>query len=43
MSQALIRAMGGSIWCESSPGKGAMFGIRLPLAKSGSRTGSAAV
>ena len=31
MSQALIREMGGSIWCESETGKGAMFGIRLPL------------
>jgi signal transduction histidine kinase len=35
MTSELVRAMGGEIWCESEPGKGAMFGIRLPLAKPG--------
>ena len=37
MSEALIREMGGAIWCESEPGKGAMFGIRLPLAHTATR------
>jgi signal transduction histidine kinase len=40
MSQELIRAMGGLIWCESEPGKGAMFGIRLPLGKPAAGNGA---
>ena len=33
MTYELITAMHGKIWCESAPGRGAMFGIRLPLSK----------
>jgi signal transduction histidine kinase len=32
MSHELMRTMGGTLWCESTPGQGATFGIRLPLA-----------
>jgi signal transduction histidine kinase len=32
LSHELIRAMGGILWCESEPGQGATFGIRLPMA-----------
>jgi signal transduction histidine kinase len=31
LSFELIRAMGGTLWCDSEPGKGATFGIRLPM------------
>jgi signal transduction histidine kinase len=33
MTYELIKAMHGTIWCESAPGRGAMFGIRLALSK----------
>jgi signal transduction histidine kinase len=32
MCQELVKTMGGTLWCESTPGHGATFGIRLPLA-----------
>jgi signal transduction histidine kinase len=32
LSFELIRAMGGTLWCDSEPGNGATFGIRLRLA-----------
>lgn len=32
----LVRAMRGTLWCESEPGAGATFGIRLPLVSGGS-------
>jgi signal transduction histidine kinase len=32
MCHELVRTMGGTLWCESAPGQGAMFGVRLPLA-----------
>lgn len=35
LSFELIRAMGGTLWCDSQPGKGATFGIRLPLVTEG--------
>jgi signal transduction histidine kinase len=35
MTYELITAMHGAIWCESAPGRGAMFGVRLPLLKAG--------
>jgi signal transduction histidine kinase len=31
----LVRAMGGTLWCESQPGSGSTFGMRLPLAAGG--------
>lgn len=31
LSFELVRAMGGTLWCESEPGNGATFGIRLPV------------
>jgi signal transduction histidine kinase len=31
MSLELVRTMGGTLWCESVPGQGATFGLRLPL------------
>jgi signal transduction histidine kinase len=40
LSQELVRAMGGMIWCESAPGRGAMFGIRLPLSKAAAQAGT---
>jgi signal transduction histidine kinase len=33
MSQELMKSMSGCVWCESTVGKGALFGIRLPLLK----------
>jgi signal transduction histidine kinase len=41
MTQALVEAMRGSVWCESESGKGAMFGIRLPLANRGAKAAPA--
>ena len=38
LSRELIRAMGGALWCDSEPGQGATFGIRLPLAGAGPTT-----
>jgi signal transduction histidine kinase len=35
MTRELMRAMGGSVRCESTLGNGAMFAIRLPLRRSG--------
>jgi signal transduction histidine kinase len=34
--------MGGTLWCESEPGTGATFGIRLSLAAPGAGTENAA-
>ncbi len=34
MCQELVKTMGGTLWCESTAGQGATFGIRLPLAAS---------
>ena len=38
LSFELVRAMGGTLWCESEPGTGATFGIRLPLVTEGAGT-----
>jgi len=38
MTFELIRAMGGALWCDSEPGHGSTFGIRLPLAGGGPMT-----
>ena len=38
LSFELVRAMGGTLWCESEPGKGATFGLRLPLVAEGAGT-----
>lgn len=35
LSFELVRAMGGTLWCESESGAGATFGIRLPLVTEG--------
>ena len=32
MSHELVKTMGGTLWCESTPGQGATFAVRLPLA-----------
>jgi signal transduction histidine kinase len=32
VAQSLIKAQGGRIWAESTPGEGAVFGFTLPLA-----------
>jgi signal transduction histidine kinase len=37
LSFELVRAMGGTLWCDSEPGKGATFGIRLPPSWRGAR------
>lgn len=42
LSFELVRAMGGTLWCESEPGTGATFGIRLSLAAPGAGTENAA-
>jgi signal transduction histidine kinase len=42
LSFELVRAMGGTLWCDSEPGKGATFGIRLPVAGVSPLTGNAA-
>jgi signal transduction histidine kinase len=42
MTHELVEAMGGTVWCQSEPGKGAMFGIRLPLAKPAQKGASSA-
>jgi signal transduction histidine kinase len=31
LTSELVRAMGGTVWCESEAGAGCMFGLRLPL------------
>jgi signal transduction histidine kinase len=33
LAKALIERMGGSIWCESAPGRGSTFSFRLPAAR----------
>jgi signal transduction histidine kinase len=38
LSFELVRAMGGTLWCESEPDTGATFGIRLPLVTGGAET-----
>jgi len=38
LSFELVRAMGGTLWCDSEPGSGATFGIRLPLTPEGAGT-----
>jgi two-component system, sensor histidine kinase and response regulator len=38
LSFELVRAMGGMLWCDSQPGTGATFGIRLPLVTQGAGT-----
>jgi signal transduction histidine kinase len=30
MVKALVEAHGGSVWCESGPGEGSVFYVRLP-------------
>jgi len=42
LSFELVRAMGGTLWCDSEPGKGATFGIRLPVADGSATTENAA-
>lgn len=42
LSFELVRAMGGTLWCDSEPGKGATFGIRLPVVDRGSVMANAA-
>jgi signal transduction histidine kinase len=42
LSFELIRAMGGTLWCDSEPGNGATFGIRLPVVGASPMTENAA-
>jgi signal transduction histidine kinase len=41
LTKELVEQMGGKVWCESEPGRGALFVIRLPLSKSAKRVKSA--
>ena len=35
LTHDLVERMNGQIWCESQPGHGATFAVRLPLAGRG--------
>jgi signal transduction histidine kinase len=43
ITKRMIEAMGGCIWCESEPGKGATFFVALPAASQQSTNGTDAV